>query len=122
MAPPSPRERTRQTRAPRPTIELGATPAVLKRIEGGLAPGVSAAWDQLKEQLRRNPRFVKPDKKPVWDKAFRDIPNHRHADLPGAWRACWTIRNAGGGTKDVVTVLFIGTHKEYDTVYGFATS
>lgn len=107
---------------PTPVIELGATPAVQKRLSKGLPAGVQAAWDELKAQLRKDPRFVVPDKRTIWRKAFRDVPNHRHADLPGAWRASWTIRNADGGQREIVTVLFLGTHKEYDELYGFATS
>jgi hypothetical protein len=105
-----------------PAIELGATPAVQKRLGKGLPAGVQAAWDELKAQLRRDPRFVAPDKRNIWERAFGDVPNHRHADLPSAWRTSWTIRNADGGQREIVTVLFLGTHKEYDQLYGFATS
>ncbi|HUR26236.1 MAG TPA: hypothetical protein VM327_09520 [Candidatus Thermoplasmatota archaeon] len=83
---------------------------------------VQADWEALKEQLGRDARFVLPDKKEIWRKAFRDVPNHRHADLAEAWRAAWTIRNADGGKKELVTVLFLGTHKEYDVLYGFSTT
>ncbi len=103
-------------------IELGATPAVLQCIAKGLKPEIQIAWNELKDQLQRNPRFLVPDKKRIWRQAFRDIPNHRHADLPAAWRASWTIRNAAGGATEIVTVLFLGTHKDYDELYGFATS
>lgn len=116
-----PRERTPTSASP-PPVDLGADSRVHKRIAKGLAPGVETAWEKLKAQLRKNPRFVGPDKREVWKKAFPDIPNHRHADLPGTWRACWTIRNADGGARELVTVLFLGTHKEYDSLYGFSTS
>lgn len=105
-----------------PPIELGATPAVVKTIEKGLPKPVGPAWEELKEKLRQDPRFVKPDKREIWSKAFRNIPNHRHANLPLAWRACWTIQNIGGGQRERVTVLFLGTHKKYDRLYGFSTS
>lgn len=101
-------------------IDLGATPAVIKRLRKGLPKAVEAAWQALKDKFRQDPRFVPPDKREIWRKAFRNIPNHRHADLPGAWRASWTVYNVGGGER--VTVLFVGTHKEYDRLYGFATS
>lgn len=105
-----------------PAIDLGSTPAVQKRIQKGLPAAAAKGWDVLKGQLRTNPRYVGTDKREIWQKAWPDIPNHRHADLPGAWRACWTIRNLDAGTKEQVTVLFLGTHKEYDELYGFATS
>lgn len=105
-----------------PTIELGATNAVARRLDKGLPAKVQADWHALKEQLRRDPRFLVPDKKEIWGKAFRDVPNHRHADLAQGWRASWTIRNADGGKKELVTVLFLGPHKEYDALYGFSTS
>lgn len=105
-----------------PVIDLGATPPVVKRIKKGLPQSVDPAWEDLKTKLRDDPRFVRPDKREVWRKAFKDIPNHRHADLPGAWRACWTIYTLAGGDRERVTVLFLGTHKEYDRVYGFSTS
>jgi hypothetical protein len=107
---------------PAPAIELGADPRVLKRLAKGTPPGVLAAWDDLKAKLRTDPRFMAPDRKTIWGKAFPGIPNHRHEDLPAAWRAAWTIRNSESGTKELVTVLFVGSHKEYDDLYGFATS
>ncbi len=91
-------------------------------IRKGLPKAVMPAWSKLKSQLVDDPRFVRPDKRAVWGKAFPDIPNHRHADLPGAWRACWTIRTESGESHEVVTVVFLGTHKRYDRVYGFSTS
>lgn len=101
-------------------FELGATPAVVKRIRKGLPTSVEPAWEDLKARLRRDPRFVAPDKRTTWRKAFKDIPNHRHADLPNAWRAAWTIYSVDGGER--VTVIFLGSHKEYDRLYGFSTS
>lgn len=40
------------------------------------------------------------------------------SDLPDGWRATWTVRSLG--TKRIVTILFFGTHKEYEELYGFA--
>jgi len=103
-------------------IDLGARPPVANRILRGLPKAVTEAFEELKQQLRRDPRFVAPDKREIWKKPFPNIPNHRHADLPGAWRVAWTIRNVDGGSGERVTVLFLGTHKEYDRLYGFHTS
>lgn len=103
-------------------IELGPTTAVSRRLSKGLPAKVQADWDALKRQLTIDPRFVVPDKKTIWRKAFRDVPNHRHTDLAAAWRASWTIRNADGGKKELVTLLFLGTRKDYDERYGFSTS
>ena len=103
-----------------PAFDLGATPPVLKRIQKGLPKAVEPAWEQLKARLRHDPRFVAPDRRTIWRKAFKDIPNHRHTDLPSAWRCSWTIYNIDGGER--VTVVFLGTHKEYDRLYGFQTS
>lgn len=96
---------------------MGATPSVGRRIAKGLPKGLDDAWLKLIQTLKANPRFVTVDKKVIWAKAWADVPNHRHADLPGAWRAAWTIRAADGNEK--VTVLFLGTHKEYEEMYGF---
>jgi hypothetical protein len=104
------------------TFDLGATPTVAKRLQKGLPQTVDTAWTNLKHQLGTAPRFVGPDKRDVWKQAFPDIPNHRHSDLPDAWRACWTIRNINDGEGERVTVVFLGTHKEYDRLYGFRTN
>lgn len=104
------------------TFDLGATPTVTKRIQKGLPKPVDVAWNELKARLREDPRFVGTDKRNVWKQAFPDIPNHRHTDLPEAWRACWTIRNIEGQEQERVTVVFLGTHKEYDRLYGFQTT
>ena len=104
------------------TFNLGATPSVIKRLKKGLPKKVEPAWEELKDQLRTDPRFVSPDKREIWKKAFKDVPNHRHSDLPGAWRASWTIYNTPGEEGERVTILFVGSHKEYDRLYGFATS
>lgn len=98
-------------------FEVGATYAVMKRLEKDVAPGVRAAFGGLVDRLRADPRFVAPDKRTIWGKAWPDVPNHRHDDLPGAWRVAWTIRAEDGEEK--VTVLFLGTHKEYEKLYGF---
>ncbi len=103
-------------------FDLGATPRVIRRLEKGLPKAVAPAFEDLKDQLRQDPRFVGPDKREIWKKPFPEIPNHRHADLPHAWRASWTIQNVDGGRRERVTILFIGTHKEYDRLYGFQTS
>ena len=103
-------------------FDLGARPTVAKRIQRGLPNRVVPAFEELKQQLRRDPRFVAPDKREIWKKPFPDIPNHRHADLPGAWRASWTIQNMDAGSVERVTIIFLGTHKEYDRLYGFKTS
>lgn len=102
--------------------DLGATPAAGRRLAKGLPARVDSAWKALKERLRVDAQFVPPDKRTVWGTAFPDVPNHRHADLPDGWRATWTIRNVAGGTREAVTVLFLGTHKEHETLYGFTTS
>ena len=103
-------------------IDLGATPSVVRRIERGLPAKVRSAFEDLKSQLRSDPRFVRPDKREIWKKPFPEIPNHRHADLPDAWRTAWTIQNVGGGSHERVTILFLGTHKQYDRLYGFQTT
>jgi hypothetical protein len=103
-------------------IDLGATPRVIGRLERGLPKSVAPAFEDLKDRLRQDPRFARPDKREIWTKPFPEIPNHRHADLPGAWRASWTVQNIDGGRRERVTILFVGTHKEYDRLYGFQTS
>lgn len=96
---------------------MGATPPVLRRLAKCRTPGVKESFERLVARLRENPRFVTPDQRTIWARPWPDLPNHRHHDLPGAWRACWTVRHGSRG--DLVTLVFLGTHKEYEECYGF---
>lgn len=98
-------------------FEVEGTSAVVKRREKCRSSKVLEAFRRLVDQLGKDPFFVVPDKASIWRKGFPDIPNHRHADLPEAWRAGWTVIREGEKTK--VLVVFLGTHKEYDNSYGF---
>lgn len=101
-------------------IHIEATRGVLKARAKCRTPGVAEAFDRLVEALRLDERYGgPPDKAGVWQPVWPDIPNHRHANLPGAWRACWTSRPEGPDV--IVTILFLGTHKEYERLYGFTT-
>lgn len=104
------------------TIELGAVPQVQRAINKGLPNDVGKAFEAVKRRLQEDPWFCRADKKTVWSKVWPDVPNHRHADLPDAWRCCWTVRIKNDGVDYDVTVLFLGTHKEYDRLYGFHTT
>ena len=80
-------------------------------------PGVADAFRSIVERLRSDPQFVVTDKKEIWRKAFPDLPNHRHTNLPGAWRMAWSVIRQG--TDQVVLVVFLGSHEAYEETYGF---
>lgn len=98
-------------------FDVEGTAAVVKRREKCKIEKVRVGFSDLLALLRDNPYFVVPDKASIWRKAFPKIPNHRHADLPEGWRVSWTVMRDGERAK--VLVVFLGTHKEYETTYGF---
>jgi hypothetical protein len=50
---------------------------------------------------------------------FRDLPNLFRLELPGAWRALYTIATRPGRVE-LIRVVWIGDHKRYDRLFGYS--
>jgi len=50
---------------------------------------------------------------------FRKLPNLFRLELPGAWRALYTVATRPGRT-DLIRIVWIGSHKRYDRLFGYS--
>lgn len=57
----------------------------------------------------------------LWPRQFRDRPNLYRLELIGGFRALYTVLFVPG-QGHIVRVDWIGDHKEYDRLFGYATT
>jgi hypothetical protein len=70
-------------------------------------------------RLRREPFFGDRIQRRLVPKRFRDLPNLFRLELPGAWRALYTVAShPTGGTQ--VRIVWIGDHKRYEVLLGYS--
>lgn len=56
-----------------------------------------------------------------WPRAMQSLPNLARLELPGAFRALYTVVHVPGEGK-VINIEWVGDHKEYDRLFGYSTS
>ena len=56
-----------------------------------------------------------------WPKTMRQLPNLFRLELPGGFRALYTIIYVQG-EGHIARIDWIGDHKEYDRLFGYSTS
>ncbi len=82
----------------------------------------AAQWKKLRERaarLRREPFFGDRIQRRLVPKRFRDLPNLFRLELPGAWRALYTVAShPTEGTQ--VRIVWIGDHERYDELFGYS--
>ncbi len=70
-------------------------------------------------RLRREPFFGDRIQRRLVPRRFRDLPNLFRLELPGAWRALYTVAShPTEGTQ--VRIVWIGDHKRYDALVGYS--
>jgi hypothetical protein len=70
-------------------------------------------------RLRREPFFGDRIQRRLVPKRLRDLPNLFRLELPGAWRALYTVAShPTGGTQ--VRIVWIGDHKRYEELFGYS--
>ena len=77
-----------------------------------------------RERLSKDPTVGDSIRKQLIPAMLRrgyDIDNLWRLELPGAWRVLYTIAAKPGSGPEVL-ILRILTHKEYDRLFGYATS
>ncbi len=84
------------------------------------------AWDGLvvrRELLLADVQFGEPVPKRLRPKAFKDFHTlYLIPELPHRFRALYEVSSASPLDPIVVTVIWIGDHDEYDTLFGYQTS
>lgn len=79
------------------------------------------AWKGLVKcgpALQRNPFYGTQIQKHLFPHAFGEYENLWKLDLPGAFRAVYSIlARPGGGVR--VAIEWIGDHDEYDRLFGY---
>lgn len=92
-----------------------------KRQHDALPKVVKTALARKAEDLSLDP-FGEGERiqRALWPKPFRLFPNLFRLALPQGRRALYTIRAAPDeDVKGVVEIVWIGTHKEYDRLFGY---
>jgi len=101
-------------------VDLPA-PSVRKRLAKKDAVRVLPAYSHLLDALGVDPSdqgdYVPRDR---WPRDFRGLPNLYRARLPEGWRVVYTIVRIERNDPDAhLYVLLVGTHKEYDRLFGY---
>jgi hypothetical protein len=69
-------------------------------------------------RLRREPFFGDRIPRRLLPQRFRGLPNFFRLELPGAWRALYTVAShPTEGTQ--VRIVWIGDHRRYDALFGY---
>jgi hypothetical protein len=69
-------------------------------------------------RLREEPFLGDRIRKKQFPRRFRELPNLFRLELPGGWRALYTVASRPGrGTQ--VRVVWIGGHKGYERLFGY---
>lgn len=82
------------------------------------------AWDALvtkRESLEADTTLGDPIERSKWPKQFRERPNLNRLELPNGFRALYTVLFIQG-EGHIVRIDWIGDHKEYDKLFGYAAS
>ncbi len=72
----------------------------------------------LAHRLRVTPFMGDRIRRKMIPTEFRGLPNLFHLELPGAWRALYTVASSpAGGTQ--VRIVWIGDHTRYERMFGY---
>ncbi len=87
-------------------------------------PRASAAWSALVAKgpvLSQNAELGDPIQRDRWPKQFKGWQNLYRLELPGGFRALYTVQFVQG-EGHLVRLDWVGDHKEYDRLFGYSTS
>ena len=70
-------------------------------------------------RLREKPFLGDRIPRRLLSKSFRDLPNLFRLELPGGWRALYTV--ASSPTKGTqVRIVWVGNHTRYNRLFGYS--
>lgn len=84
------------------------------RVKDALQGGV-------KGRLEKDPFAGDRIRRELWPKRFRGLANLFRIELPEAYRAVYTVLTFPGRPREV-RIVWVGNHKRYDRLFGYATS
>ncbi len=87
-------------------------------------PRASSAWAALVAKgtaLSANAQLGDAIQRDRWPKRFKGWQNLYRLELPGGFRALYTVQFVQG-EGHVARIDWIGDHKEYDRLFGYSTS
>ena len=89
---------------------------------GVLPPRVQAALKgAIKERLEKDHFAGDRIRRELWPKQFRALGNLFRIELPAAHRGVYTVLTFPGQPREV-RLVWLGNHKKYDRLFGYATS
>ena len=87
-------------------------------------PRAATAWLALVakgQALAANAQLGDPIQRDRWPKRFKGWQNLYRLELPGGFRALYTVQFVQG-IGHLARIDWVGDHKEYDRMFGYATS
>lgn len=84
-------------------------------------PRADVAWASLvskRSSLEADTTFGDAIQRQLWPKKFASLPNLHRMDLPGGFRAVYTVLYVQG-EGHIVRIEWAGDHKEYDRLFGY---
>ncbi len=99
-------------------IEERVLRSLEKKLDRGALTQVHKHLARLAEDLDEDPTRGDHISLKLVPDSFSGLRNLWRAELPGAWRALYTI--AGYPSRDLrVVIVWVGDHKAYDRLFGY---
>ena len=81
----------------------------------------SALRAKVKPALVKDPFWGDKIRKELWPKPYRNLPNLFRFELPDAHRGVYSVLTYPGCEREI-RIVWLGNHKQYDRLFGYATS
>lgn len=84
-------------------------------------PRAQAAWDGLvgkRAALEADTTFGDAIQRRLWPKSYSKLPNLYRMELPGAFRALYSVLYSQG-EGHLVRIEWVGDHNEYNRLFGY---
>ena len=85
----------------------------------GAGPAQRRELREYAARLRREPFLGDRIPRRRVPKPFRNLPNVFRIELPGGWRALYTVAS-GPTTGTQVRIVWVGDHTRYDRLFGYS--
>jgi hypothetical protein len=85
------------------------------------APAQTALRNKVKHALLADPFWGDRIRRELWPKEFRHLPNLFRFELPDAHRGVYSVLTHPGREREI-RIVWLGSHKRYDRLFGYSTS
>lgn len=99
-------------------LDAAADRRLRKRLDKAAYARLGRHLGRLAARLEADPTLGDDIARSRWPDRFSDFGNLWRAELPGAWRALYTIASYPGRDLEVV-IVWVGDHTAYDRLFGY---